>query len=65
MSMKLVALRIRVEKAIEARREAGQGSLEYIGAILVAGTVVGLVLAAAGKIDIGTALTNAVKKVTG
>ena len=64
MTMKLVALQIRVAKAVEGRKEAGQGSLEYIGAILVAAVIVGLVITAARGVNIGTAFSNAVNKVT-
>jgi hypothetical protein len=46
MTEKLIALRIRVTHSpMLANRESGQGTLEYIGAILVAGIIIGLVIA--------------------
>jgi len=47
------------------RREAGQGSLEYVGAIAVAALIVAALAGAAagfGK-EIGTVITDAIKKV--
>jgi hypothetical protein len=65
MTEKLIAFRIHVQKSIEARiSDAGQGSLEYIGAILVAAVVVGVVASAAKGINLGTAFSDAVKKIT-
>jgi hypothetical protein len=65
MTEKLVALRIRVVKSIEAARDSGQGSLEYIGAILVAAAVVVAVLKGFSTLDVTTAVSEAVKKITG
>jgi hypothetical protein len=66
MTGKLIALRTNALKTIEARKngDAGQGSLEYIGAILVAAAVVGVVIAAAGDLDVGEAFTNALEAIT-
>ncbi len=67
MSTKLIALRTTIFQSIEARRsgDAGQGSLEYIGAILVAAAVVAVVIAAVAGIDVAGALQDAVTAVTG
>ena len=67
MTDKLIAFRIKAAKALEARinGDAGQGSLEYIGAILVAAAVVGVVIAAAGDLDLGTAFSDALDAITG
>jgi hypothetical protein len=67
MTEKLIALRTRTVQQIQARvnGDAGQGSLEYIGAILVAAAVVALVLAAFGAIDLGGAVQDAVDAITG
>jgi hypothetical protein len=66
MTDKLIALRISALKTIEARKngDAGQGSLEYIGAILVAAAVVGVVIAAASDLDIGSAFSDALEAIT-
>ena len=67
MTDKLIAFKINLAKTVEARRngDAGQGSLEYIGAILVAAAVVGVVIAAAGDLDLGTAFSDALDAITG
>jgi hypothetical protein len=67
MTEKLVALQIKVRKAAEAGREAGQGSLEYIGAIVIAAIVVVAVTAAinAAKPGIGTSIAKAIKDIVG
>ena len=65
MTEKLVALRIRVIKSIEAGRDSGQGSLEYIGAILVAAAVVLIVITAAKAVDVTAPFKAAVDAVTG
>lgn len=45
--------------------EKGQGTLEYVGMIIVAAGIVVAVLQAAGAIDLGQIFTNAVNSVTG
>lgn len=45
--------------------ERGQGTLEYVGMIIVAAGIVVLVLQAAEAIDLGAIFTTAVEKVTG
>lgn len=67
MTTKLVALQIRAQKSIEQRltdrREAGQGTLEYIGAILIAAVIVGLIYTAVSQYDLGTKVSDAIDKV--
>jgi hypothetical protein len=67
MTRMLVNTKIRFQKAIEARGEdAGQGTLEYIGMVLVAVVLVVAVITAfdtAGiATKIGTSLTNFANK---
>lgn len=45
--------------------ERGQGTLEYVGMIIVAAGIVVAVLQAAGAIDLGAVFTEAVGTVTG
>lgn len=45
--------------------ERGQGTLEYVGMIIVAAGIVLLVLNAAKAIDLGAVFTEAVNSVTG
>lgn len=49
---------------IRARREAGQGSLEYVGMIAVAAIIVAAVVLVAKDAKIGDIITAAVAKVT-
>lgn len=50
MTKKLVAVQVWFDKAVEGRRDAGQGTLEYVGMIIVAALVV---VAVAGAVDGG------------
>ncbi|WP_435743812.1 hypothetical protein [Nocardioides sp. SYSU DS0663] len=45
--------------------ERGQGTLEYVGMIIVAAGIVVLVLEAANAIDLGAVFSEAVNSVTG
>jgi hypothetical protein len=45
--------------------EKGQGTLEYVGMIIVAAGIVVAVLNAAGAIDLGGVFTRAINEVTG
>lgn len=64
MTQKLIALRVRVQSAIDGRRDAGQGTLEYVGMIIIASLIVVVVATALDPAGIGTALTTAVTKFT-
>ncbi|HYF73419.1 MAG TPA: hypothetical protein VD864_11400 [Nocardioides sp.] len=59
----LLALQARVLLAREDER--GQGTLEYVGMIIVAAGIVVAVLQAAGAIDLGGVFTEAVNSVVG
>ena len=65
MTEKFISLRIRATQAIEGRRDAGQGTLEYVGMIIVAALVAVAVMTALKTVNLGTFVTNAVKSVTG
>jgi hypothetical protein len=63
MTEKLVALRIRALKAFERKSDEGQGTIEYVGMILIAALlVVGVLTALKGK-DLGGAVSRAVDSV--
>jgi len=47
---------------LKARREAGQGTLEYVGMIAVAAIIIVAVVAVAKSADIGSMLTAAINK---
>jgi Flp pilus assembly pilin Flp len=65
MTKTLVALKIRAMKAAERHDDAGQGALEYVGALVIAALlVVGVYTAVNGQIGtIGSAVTNAISKI--
>ncbi|GAA1825253.1 hypothetical protein ACFFOM_12025 [Microlunatus capsulatus] len=48
---------------VAARREAGQGTLEYVGMIAVAAIIIVAVVAVAKEADLGGMITTAVEKV--
>ena len=52
---------------LTARRDAGQGALEYIGILAVVVVVIGLAIAGfqAASGDINTGVSDLIKKVTG
>ena len=64
MTRKIAALQVRVIKAVEAR-EAGQGTLEYVGMIAVAALLVVAVVGAFGNgTTLGAKVTAAIAKIT-
>lgn len=64
MTRRIASLHVRVIKAIEAR-EAGQGTLEYVGMIAVAALLVLAVVAAFGNGDsLGAKVTSAITSIT-
>jgi hypothetical protein len=62
MHWPLTSAWIRAHRSLEA--DAGQGSLEYIGAVLVAAAVVVVVLSSIAGFNIGSVFTNVVNKIT-
>ena len=62
MTKALVKTQIRLHQ-LAANREAGQGTLEYVGMIIVAAIIVVVVIGAAKGIDFGGVFSKAVHKV--
>ncbi|CAI9415479.1 hypothetical protein [Nocardioides sp. T2.26MG-1] len=66
MNKVLEALLVFQARMLTARDdERGQGTLEYVGMIIVAAGIVVAVLQAAQVIDLGAVFTDAVNQVTG
>lgn len=63
MTEKFISLRVRVTQAIEGRRDAGQGTLEYVGMIIIAALVIVAVAAVVSPATIGARVTTAVNSV--
>jgi hypothetical protein len=63
MTKSLVKTQIRLRQLV-ANREAGQGTLEYVGMIIVASIIVVAVLDVLGAIDLGAIFQTNVEKVT-
>lgn len=63
----LLVLRGTVTERLQGRRDAGQGSLEYVGMIAVAAIIIAAVavVATAAGPQIGAFITNAIAKVQG
>jgi len=64
MTKALVKTQIRLRQ-LAAKGETGQGTLEYIGMIIVAAVIVVFVITAARGTNLGTIFTREVAKVTG
>lgn len=62
MTKALVRTRVRLQQLTD-EREAGQGTLEYVGMIIVAALIVVAVITAAKGIDLGAVFSTAVHKV--
>ena len=63
MTQKLIAVRIWLDKTVEGRRDAGQGTLEYVGMIIVAALVIVAVVGVLSPARFSSALTTAVNSV--
>ncbi|WP_421734649.1 hypothetical protein [Cellulomonas sp.] len=63
MTRMFVNTKIRMMKAIEAR-EAGQGTLEYLGIVVVVALLITAMIAAFTTWDLGAKLTAALAKIT-
>ncbi|MCL3859934.1 hypothetical protein [Actinotalea sp. K2] len=63
MTRMLVNTRIRVEKALE-ERELGQGTLEYLGIVIVAAILVVALVTAFNSFDLGSKITEQLNKIT-
>jgi hypothetical protein len=65
MTRKLIALKVRAITAVEGR-EAGQGTLEYVGLIALAALLVMAIVTAFGNGDsLGAKVSDAISKITG
>jgi small-conductance mechanosensitive channel len=68
MTEKLIGTYVRAIYALRthrARQDAGQGTLEYVGAVVIAAIVVAAVAAAFKGIDVVGAVTGATSKIFG
>ena len=63
MTKSLVKTQIRLRQLV-ANREAGQGTLEYVGMIIVASIIVVAVLDVLGAVDLGGVFQSNIEKVT-
>jgi hypothetical protein len=62
MTRMFVKTKIRLAKALEAR-EAGQGTLEYLGIVIVAAILVVALVGAFNTFDLGTKITTQLDKI--
>lgn len=62
MTRMFVNTKIRIEKAIEAR-ELGQGTLEYLGIVVVVVLLVGALITAFTAFNLGTKITTQLNKI--
>ena len=65
MTKRYVAVRVWLAKRAEASGDAGQGSIEYLGALLVAAALVGIAVAAVSGLDITARVKEAADAVFG
>jgi hypothetical protein len=63
MTEKFISLRIRAVQAVEGRRDAGQGTLEYVGMIIVAAIVAVLVMTAIKGAGLDTSVGAKIKSI--
>ena len=49
----------------QPREEKGQGTLEYVGIVIIAAILVLAIVGAVQGADIGTTVTNKIKEITG
>ena len=63
MTKALVKTQVRMQQLV-ADRDAGQGTLEYVGMIIVAAIIVTAVIAVLTDIDLGKIFSDNVHKVT-
>ena len=63
MTRMFVVTKIRLQKALEAR-EAGQGTLEYLGIVVVVALLITALIAGFTTWDLGAKLGTALEKIT-
>lgn len=64
MTKALVSTQVRIQQLM-SKGEAGQGTLEYVGMVIVAALIVVALIAAARTVNLAKAFTDAIKTVTG
>ena len=64
MTRRFITTQVRIQKALEAR-EAGQGTLEYLGIVIVAAILVGALVGAFNTFDLGGKISTELAKITG
>jgi hypothetical protein len=62
---KFLTLMLALQTRVAERDEKGQGTLEYVGMIVVAALLAAAVIAAANGVDLGGVFTDAVNSVVG
>jgi hypothetical protein len=62
---KFLTLLLALQTRVVERDEKGQGTLEYVGMIVVAALLAAAVIAAAQGVDLGGVFTDAVNSVIG
>ncbi|MEZ0577368.1 hypothetical protein [Nocardioides sp. MH1] len=62
---KFLTLMLALQTRVAERDEKGQGTLEYVGMIVVAALLAAAVIAAARGVDLGSVFTDAVNSVIG
>ena len=65
MTRSLIATRIRVQKALEARGDAGQGTMEYVGMLVAVAVIVLAVATALKATDLGSKVSSAFQQAFG
>jgi hypothetical protein len=65
MTRSLIATRIRVQKVLEARGDAGQGTMEYVGMLIAVAVVVAAVATVLKATNLGDQVTQAFSKAFG
>jgi hypothetical protein len=64
MTRMYVNTKIRLEKALE-NRDAGQGTLEYLGIVVIAAILITALILAFKNFDLGTKIKTQLDKITG
>ncbi|QTE29958.1 hypothetical protein [Pengzhenrongella sicca] len=63
MTRMFVVTKIRLQQALESR-ESGQGTLEYLGIIVVAALLITALIAGIKEFEIATKVSDALSKIT-
>jgi hypothetical protein len=63
-ALKMYATMMTITATPRDKDEKGQGTLEYLGIVIIAALLVTAVVTAVKGVDIGTVVTNQIKKIT-